>query len=245
MKKLIFFSAVVCMAFIYQGCSKQIDAPLGDVISTQSGIHSENNVDFSNVDFKAFFENHTIPSQRGSSTTTEVYTNDQASLLVDGSSTIHRNHKKFTLNMQASDAPNLDVSGHACTLWTLVWHSAEEAFGGAPPYAMYRVGGNVSGGNSVSINGVVKEGESGADYYNTNFIHVDPETGEVLFEYTGSEPLVDAENAFMVSIVKSHGPMDPAEMPGQILTFGGGCDGDPDGGGPATPCHEYIYSLHF
>ena len=232
------------MAFIYQGCTKQVDTPLNEVNFTESVIQSENNVDFSNVDFKAFFEKHANHSERGTSATTEVYTNDAASLIV-GSSTIHRNHKKFTLNMEATDAPNLDVAGHACTLWALVWHSVDDAFGGLPPYAMYRVGGNVSGGNSVSINGVVKEGESGADYYNTNFIHIDPETGEVLFEFTDSEPLVDAETAFMVSIVKSHGPMDPAEMPGQIHTFGGGCGADLDGGGPLAPCYEYIYSLHF
>lgn len=244
MKNLLIFSAVVCMAFIYQGCTKQVDTPLNDVISTQSDIQSENTVDLSNIDFKALMQNHAIQSQRGSSSTNDAFTNDQTSLVV-GSSTIHRNHKKFTLNMQASDAPNLDVSGHACTLWALVWHSVDDLFAGLPPYAMYRVGGNVSGGNSISINGVVKEGDSGPDYYNTNFTHVDPETGEILFEYTDSEPLVDAENDFVYTIAKSHGPMDPAEMPAMIHTLNGGCDGDPDGSGPMAPCFEYLYSFHF
>lgn len=227
MKHLKFFVPITLLMFILGSCNKQAEFDIegGQALQPRAEY---NQIDLTNVDFTPLFSSHDLNSTK-SNTTADAYTNDINGNIV-GTSTMHRNHKKFTAHYNASDAPNLDISGHACTLWALVWNSPDEAFSGVHPYAMYRVGGNVAGGNDqINITGVVKEGQTD-DYYQTG-----PE----------STPLTDAENAFIVLIVKSHGPMDPAEMPGQILTFGGGCDGDEDGGGPLGPCYEYTYSLQF
>ena len=231
MRKTMFILPVAGMILLAAACSKN-DSEFNDPNGSpeKSAIPVVHTISQDSYFFDVL-KNTMSSSAKATKDAQPVYTNDQASLMVNETgSNLHRNSNGITVNWSVANAPNLDIAGHAVTLWALVWHSVDDLFAGMHPYAMYRVGGKVIGGNgNLNISGSLQEGQT-ADYY---------------FTGPGSMPLQDAENNFIAFISKSHGPKDPAYMPAQILTFGGGCDGDPDGGGPLAPCSEWLYALHF
>lgn len=222
MKQSRLLLSTFIMMFLIAACTKEATDknPVQDLNSVQ------NSVDLSHVDFKSYFNNQQTTGENKTNTIGDVLETGTGSVV--GTCKLRRSSNNISVNFKAENAPNLDVSGHAVTLWALVWESPADAFSGGHPYAMYRVAGHVVGNNDkLNISGSLTEGQT-ADYYSTGM---------------SSTTLVDAENAFFLFIAKSHGEMDPAEMPGQINTFNGGCDGDTDGGGPDLPCYEYALAF--
>lgn len=168
-----------------------------------------------NFDWNSYVNDHI--EAKGNNSTVDVQT-DAGDIV--GSSTIHRNSTGYTVNFNAQNVTNLDPAGHAITLWCI--HGT--LTGG--PAGMYRIGGNVVGNNGViNMSGRINEGSTK--------------------DLWAGAPLADGESDVAFLIAKSHGPMNPMYMPDQILTFDGGCEGDPDDAGPAGPCYEFIAAGHF
>ena len=231
MKKLLLIVPLVAMFALFNSCTKD-DMNDGSAVSDKT--ETPYVYDFEEGYFKTMLQNAPVsPSALKSSSSVSPIIASVAPpqpIVNPTGSKLLRATSSIAVNWKADSSPNLDVSGHADTLWALVWANVDSAFGGGHPYAMYRVAGKAIGNNGkVNISGTLHEGQT-ADYYPTV-------PGATM-------PLVDAENNFFLFITKSHGPMNPAMMPAQIHTFNGGCDGDPDSGGPLAPCYEWLYSFH-
>ncbi|TRZ46806.1 hypothetical protein D3A96_04360 [Robertkochia marina] len=169
--------------------------------------------------------------------------NDGFSLmsLDDAQSTIKRTSNGVSVKFSAENY-SFDAEGHAVTLW-FVAIRAGEAF----PYHVSNVGGHVIGKNGkINISGFVKKGDESNLFDVTDlpfdingpkdFTNPDVDIASSALE----NPMTDS---FLI-LTKTHGELDPGNVPMQLMDLYGGCEGDPDGAGPAAPCYEFLQAFH-
>jgi hypothetical protein len=227
MKQLKKIMPIALMLFALGACNKQSEMVFEAGQTKQTPVE-ETQIDLSYINFIPRFSIHDLNSDRSSSTA-DLYTNDFHGHIV-GTTTMSRQSEMFTATVTTSEATNIEIDGHACTLWALIWNGPDEAFAGFPPYALYGVAGTrASATEDLTISGTVREGQT---------INFYPTTSK-------SVPLQDAENAFVVLMLKSHGLQSEEITTEFVLPFMQGCEHNDNDGEPTGPCRELAYSLQF
>ena len=157
---------------------------------------------------------------------------DDLTTKVEGNSKLTRSEDSIEIVFEASNIPNLDIRGHAVTLWAAIYRNLDN-FNNDPlilnPHSLYLVDGYVvnSKEDNIQLDGTIKMGAKS--------------------DLMVGEPLVNPENDVVLFYVKSNGiaSVNPKILWAQLNSFSGGCQDGPDGFGSSTPCYdEFLFSVH-
>ena len=147
-------------------------------------------------------------------------------LAVNGTSTLHRNKKGITVNFKTDGL----IPGHAVTLWWVIWNNpgvcetpnacgADADFG--PPF-INNVGLDIlyASGHVVGSNGM---GNFSA-HLNLND---DSKSVNALMGFPDVGGLLNAQDAEVHLVIRTHGPKIPGKVNDQISSYVGGCEANP------------------
>lgn len=155
---------------------------------------------------------------------------DDQTTKVEGTSKLSRRKDNIEIVFEASNIPNLDIKGHVVTLWAAIYRSVDD-YKNDPlklnPYSLYLVDSFIASDfeNSISFNGTIEIGSNS--------------------KLMKGAPMINPKNNVVLLYAKSNGKAssNTKRLWAQQNSFSGGCQDDPDGGGP-TACHEFLFSLH-
>lgn len=178
---------------------------------------------------------------------TDVYTFAGLPALVDvGDSTLIRSERGVTASLKTT---GLDPGPH--TMWWVVWNNPEAC--GADGCTEADMGNPATGLDIGYAAGVVV-GESGRGSFSARLRERRPLSGfPTEFGITSGSGLVDAQNAEIHLVVRSHGPRIPGLVGEMTRTFHAGCDYSVFGGliqegkyGTAGPnaCTDVQFAVH-
>ncbi len=200
-----------------------------------------------------------VPAQANSAdrSTSPVYWFDEDGMPtadVAGESRLVRTDSKISLNLRTTGLE----AGHTYTVWWVIFNNPEDCEAGDG--IMVECGEedlaneNVVSTLAAAAGNVV--GNSGRGNFGGSISVGDTRNLAGVGTVLDTQPLSNPRGAEVHLVVRDHGPLNPAFMPDQIQTFGGGCDhsddGFPpplvgegvDGGDDGFACFDPQFSVH-
>ncbi|MEN8125994.1 MAG: hypothetical protein ABFR32_12800 [Bacteroidota bacterium] len=148
---------------------------------------------------------------------------DDPDTKVDGFAKLKRSKKNIRINFEARNIPNIDISGHAVTLWAFLYRDINSD----EPYSIYRIGGKVSdSSNDLIFESKIVKGESKDLWYGS--------------------PLENPKTDFVMIVAKTKGlaSSDSTILEQQLTTPNGGCSDELTGSIEyISPCNVFLYAL--
>lgn len=139
---------------------------------------------------------------------------------ISGSSNLRRNKNTISMNYKVEDL----TPGYAYTVWWVIWNNPESCSTPnaciEPDFAiaddvkvevLYAAGNVVGGSGKGNFSGSLKENDTSGSI------------NESVFGLPSYGGLLDAQNAEVHLVLRSHGPAIPGEVNEQINTYPGGC----------------------
>lgn len=218
MKNLFFILSFLSLFIVISSCSDDDIAqfepnPVGDVGVTED----EDSEDSGETE-----ETNTIISD------SEIFLDDFTTR-VEGNSKLTRNENNIDIVFEASNIPNIDISGHAIILWAAIYRSIDDFNSeSVNPYSLYLVDSYVVNDlGNIRFNGRIERSST------TNL--------------KDGDPIINPQNDVVLLYVKSNGKAqsEPKLLWQQLNTLlYGGCQDDTEGAGSAAACFEFLFSLH-
>ena len=157
---------------------------------------------------------------------------------VVGSSTLLRRDRGVSATLQTTAL----TAGHVVTLWWVVFNNPAACVHGIPGLSLC---GPLDEQNAAALPSILPAagrivGEGGRAHYGAH-LEVGDTSGALL-----GPGLVDAQQAEIILVLRSHGPRIPELLREMLRTFGAGCKDAPPGTGTPGPneCREVQVSVH-